>query len=159
MLAWLKELLRDKSLDPPPPRPAGWNKTLDDLDAEKRSLTGHEIHWAREYEREQLKAWARYPLDGEVYEALNEVEVTCMIYYSAPYGGGGKAKLPAGTRVKVKVNPRIDSEPISVSADTLEKERFKELLMPKKEYLASNYQDYDLFIKVARLNKDFKLVS
>jgi len=158
MLAWLKELLRDKSMDPPPPRPVGWNKTLEDLDAEKRSLTGHEMHWAREYEREQLKAWARFPLDGEVYEATQDVDVTYMIYYSAPYGGGGKGVLPAGTKVKVRLN-KIDPEPISVSADALEKERLKELLMPKQEYLASNYQDYGLFIKVARLNKEFKLVS
>lgn len=39
--------------------PEGWTKTIDDLVAEKRDLSGEEIAWARSYEREQLRSWAQ----------------------------------------------------------------------------------------------------
>ncbi|MGH9807842.1 MAG: hypothetical protein ACRD9W_11375 [Terriglobia bacterium] len=158
LMDWLKELLRDKGMDPPPPRPAGWNKTLDDLYAEKRSLSGHELSWASGYEQEQLRAWARFPKDDEVFEAVAEVEVSYITYYRAPYGGGGKGKLPAGTRVQVHVLEH-QPEPTGVSARPLEEVRIEELLVPENDRRSSNYDGYDLFIKVDKLNKEFRLVS
>lgn len=153
----LKETFRDKSLDPPPPRPAGWNKTLDDLYAENRSLSGHELSWAAAYEQEQLRTWARFPKDEEVYEAIGEVEVSYITYYRAPYGGGGKGRLPAGTRVQVHV-PDSEPEPTGVSAVALEEERIEQLLVPENERMSANYDGYDIFIKVAKLNREFKRV-
>jgi hypothetical protein len=157
-IAWLKETFRDKSMAPPPPRPEGWNKTLDDLYAENRSLSGDELSWASAYEQEQLRTWARFPKDDEVYEAVAEVEVSYITYYRSPYGGGGKGKLPAGTRVLVHV-PDSQAEPTGVSAVALEEEKIEELLVPENDRMSSNYDGYDLFIKVAKLNREFKLVS
>ena len=156
--SWLKEALRDKRLDPPPPAPAGWNKTLEDLDAEKRSLSGHEIHWAREYERGRLRDWARFPKDQEVFEAVKEATVSYVIHFRAPYGGGGNGTLPAATRVRVSAHAR-DPEPIGVAALPLDRDRVESLLVPEEERMASNYDGYELFIKVAQLNTEFRRIE
>lgn len=54
--------------------PPGWNKTLSDLFAESSDSRGPvgppETEWARAYKRSLLRPWARFPLDGEVYETL-----------------------------------------------------------------------------------------
>lgn len=156
LLAWLRELLRDKRLDPVP-RPQGWNKTLADLHAENRNLSGHEIAWAREYEREQLRTWARFPRDGEVFEATREVSLFYLVNWRGPYSGGGTGVLPAGTKLRVSVYAN-DPEPIGVYAVPLEEKLFEERLIPEPDRLSSKYGGYSLFINVSQLNREFALV-
>ena len=142
----------------PRPRPAGWNKTLSDLDAEKRSLSGEEIEWAREYEREQLRAWARFPKDGEVFEAVRELQVTYLIHWRAPYSSGGECRLPMGTRIRVSV-PAFDPQPIGVSAVPVEEKAMEQQLVPEADRSDSKYGGYSLSLNVARLNRDFQPVA
>jgi hypothetical protein len=102
--------------------PPGWTKTIDDLLAEKRNLSGEEIEWALSYEREQLLSWARFPRAGEVYELMADAEISYVTNWRAPFTGGGKGMLPGGTRVRIA--PEISGpEPIGVYADPLERER------------------------------------
>jgi hypothetical protein len=157
ILAWLKSLLDDT---PPPyrPRPAGWNKTLADLDAEKRSLSGEEIHWAREYDREQLRAWVRFPLNEEVFEATRDVPVTYIIDWRAPYSTGGDGVLPKGTRIRVSVLDG-DPEPVMVYAIPVDEKAIAELLIPEDDRNSSKYGGYNLRIEVAKLNKEFELID
>jgi hypothetical protein len=152
----LRGLLRDKRADLIP-RPVGWNKTLGDLDSENRTLSGHEIRWAREYEQEQLRSWARFPKDGEVFEALGPVTISYIVHYRAPYSGGGQGTLPAGTRLRVSVQAG-DPEPVGVYAIPVEEGKLEELLVPAEERLSSKYDGYHLFLHVAQLNREFKLV-
>jgi hypothetical protein len=56
-----------------PPR---WNKTIDDLMAEKRAISGDEIEWAR------------FPRDAEVFEAQADLKLHYLTHWSAPFTGG-----------------------------------------------------------------------
>jgi hypothetical protein len=157
ILAWLKNLLDDTPA-PFKPRPPGWNKTLADLDAEKRSLSGEEIHWAREYDREQLRAWARFPLNDEVFEATRDVRVTYLIDWRAPYSTGGEGMLPKGMRIRVSVHAG-DPEPVLVYATPLDEKAVAELLIPEDDRNSTKYGGYSLGVEVAKLNKEFKLID
>lgn len=140
-----------------PPRPHGWNKTLDDLMAEHRMVSGQELSWARAYEQEQLRAWARFPRDGEVHEAAMDCEVTFLTHWAAPYTGGGKAKLPAGARIRVAVLPG-DPEPIAVAAEPLDDGSLERELVPEAERTSAKYGGFSLSVGVAELNRSFRLV-
>jgi hypothetical protein len=144
--------------DETPPRPAGWNKTLDDLTAENRSLSGHEIEWAREYQREQLRSWARFPNDGERFEAVTETEVTYQIDWRGPYGTGGKGMLPAGSVIRVAI-PEGSVEPVGVYADPVDEKAVELLLIPENDRNSTSYNGFSLFLGVDQLNKDFRLLD
>jgi hypothetical protein len=112
--------------------PKGWSKTLDDLFAEKRHVSGEEIEWARTYERNELRSWARFPR--------------------------GKGLLRKGTRVRISVHTS-DPEPIGVYADPLEKALVEAALVPEADRIDAKYAGFSLFIKTAELNKLFRIVS
>lgn len=143
---------------PARPRPAEWDRTIDDLMAEKRTISTEELEWARSYERDKLRAWVRFPRDGEVFEANGEIEVDYLTHWQAPYTGSGKGKLPKGTRVKVSVSQR-DPEPIRVYAQPIEYLRFENELVPAAERSAAKYGGFSLSIPVAQLNTDFHLAA
>jgi hypothetical protein len=77
-----------------------WTKTLANLVAESnetRSVVGPpETAWARAYERPLLRPWARSPLDGDVYEALEDTPIKFLTHWRAPFTGGGEGTLPEG---------------------------------------------------------------
>lgn len=139
------------------PRPTEWNKTLDDLSAENRSLSGEEMEWARQYEREQLRGWARFPKHDECFEALREMPVTYILHWRNPYASGGTGTLAKGERIRVGVHAHV-TEPLVVDAMPLEEQRFAERFIPEVDRLSSNYGGYSLSLKVDALNRDFRLV-
>jgi len=153
--SWFKEQLG--AMPERKPRPAGWNKTFADLDAEKRSLSFHEIEWAREYERELLRSWARFPKDGDLYEALADMPVTFSIHWRNPTGSSGKGILPKGTVVRASV-PAGVAEPVGVQVVPVEEKRIEALLVPEHDRLASSYGGFSLTFHVSQLNKEFRLV-
>jgi hypothetical protein len=154
-------LLRISGFGPEPeprPRPPDWTKTLADLDAEKRSLTGEEIEWARDYEKEQLRSWVRFPQNDELYEAIHDAKVSYMIDWRAPYATGGEGILPQGTQIRVSVFAG-DLEPIAVHALPVELKRIEELLIPADDRNSTKYGGYDVVVGTAQLNKDFRLIT
>jgi hypothetical protein len=136
-----------------PPR---WNKTIDDLMAEKRAISGDEVEWARDYERSQLRPWARFPRDAEVFEAQADLKLDYLTHWSAPFTGGGSCVIRKGTRIRVSVPP-FDPAPIGVYAAPLDAALEKEIV-PEADRLAANYGGFSLFVKTAQLNKDFRPV-
>jgi hypothetical protein len=138
--------------------PKGWTKTVEDLVAEKRDLSGEEIAWARSYEREQLRSWARFPRPGEVYELCVDAQITYLIHWLAPFTGGGKGMLPKGARVRV-AQVISEAEPISVGAEPLEKAQVEAVLIPESERNDEKYGGFSLSIRTAELNKLFRLVE
>lgn len=136
--------------------PPGWNKTLDDLMAEKRTVGGDEIEWAREYERAQLRSWVRFPRDGEVFEAQSDLRLDYITHWAAPFSGGGSCTISKGTRVRVAV-PAFDPQPVGVYAAPLDAALEKEIV-PEEERAAAKYGGFSLFVKTAQLNKDFRQV-
>jgi hypothetical protein len=137
--------------------PPGWSKTIEDLIAENRSISGEEIEWARRFEREELKSWARFPRPGEIYELINDAEISYVTHWSAPFTGGGKGLLRGGTRVCI--GDIGEAEPIGVYADALEKLRIEAELVPEADRKADLYGGYSLSIKTAELNRLFRLVG
>jgi hypothetical protein len=141
--------------------PPGWTKTIADLAAElkesRRPMGPPETEWARAYERSLLRPWARFPLDGEVYEALEDTPVGFLTHWRAPFTGGGDGILPKGTRVRVKVFDWI-REPISVYADPLDGPRIESLLVSEEDRNTAKYDGFSLSIPTADLNKLFRLV-
>jgi hypothetical protein len=73
-----------------PPAPPGWNKTLADLMAEvdsglRQSVGSPEMDWARDYERSLLPSDTRFPCEGEVYEALDDILVDYLTSWATPW--------------------------------------------------------------------------
>ena len=138
--------------------PPGWSKTLDDLLAEKRNISREETEWACTYEREKLKSWVRFPRPGEVYELINDAEISYVTHWSAPFTGGGKGVLRRGTRIRIG-DGIGDPEPIGVYADAVEERRIEVELVPEADRKADSYGGYSLFIKTAELNRLFRIVE
>jgi hypothetical protein len=120
------------------------------------TLTAEEIEYAREYERRLLKAWARFPKHGEIYESLRDVHVRFTTQWRAPFTGGGEGVLPAGVRVRVEVH--FTDEPVAVPGIVLD-ERVEALLVPAEDRNAPKYGGYALSLSTEQLNQDFRLVS
>jgi hypothetical protein len=156
ILAWLYRLCGGYT--EPGPRPPDWKKTLDDLSAENRSLSGEEIEWARQYERDELRSWARFPKNDEVFEATCDAEVSYLIDWGGPGATGGKGRLPRGTRIRVSVHAG-DAEPIGVNATPLDEALIGERLIPEDDRSSSTYRGYGLSLHVAQLNREFALVQ
>lgn len=87
--------------------PPGWNKTHADLTAELHSgkrakIVREEMEWATQYEQSQLPPDIRFPKVGEIYEALEDMDVQFEIYFAAPVTNNGNGRLFKGERVKIK---------------------------------------------------------
>ena len=112
--------------------PVGWTKTLAELMAEckeqRRSIGPSETDWTRAYERSLLCKWVQFPMDGDIYEALDETPVNFLTHWAAPFTGGGSGILPKGTQVRVEVFS-IEPEPIAVCAQPLEREAIEARLV------------------------------
>jgi hypothetical protein len=138
--------------------PPGWSKTLTELLAEKSNVSGEEIEWARTFEREQLRSWARFPRPGDLYELSSDAEISFVTHWGAPFTGGGKGVLRKGTLVRVSAGS-ADPEPIGVYADPLERSRVEAELVPETDRQAEDYAGFSLSIKTAELNQIFCLVE
>ena len=139
------------------PRPADWKTTLTELSAEKRSHSAEEIRWAREFERDQLRTWARFPKDGDLYEALRDLPVRYLIHWKAPYATGGEAYVATGSRVRASV-PAGDPEPIGVYTTPVDEKLFAAKFIPESDRTSGKFGGYSVFLYVAQLNRDFRLV-
>src|SRR5262245_15374932 len=123
-----------------------------------RPVPMSELNPAFEREKASLRAWARFPRDGEVYEALRDIEVDFVTHWSAPFTGGGKGRLPAGTHVRVIVLSD-DPEPIGVYAKAVNRPTLEQELVPAADRHAEKYAGFSLCIDTDSLNQDFRLVE
>ncbi len=142
--------------------PTGWHKTLAELLREaqeaRRPVGPPEVEWARSYERSLLRPWARFPLNGETYEALEDTPVSYLTHWRGPFTDGGSGTLPKGTRVRVQVIDLMP-EPIAVSAQPLERDAIERLLVPETVRKTPKYDGFSLSISTADLNRRFRLIA
>jgi hypothetical protein len=143
--------------------PDGRHKTVADLSVEveqglRTSLGSPEVDWALAYERSLLRPWVRFPLDGDIYEAVHDTPLSFMTQWRAPYTGGGSGMVPRGTRVRVTVLGSVP-EPIQVYASPLEADVIERLLVPEADRRSATYNGFILSISTADLNKLFRLVQ
>lgn len=145
-----------------PPRPEGWKLTLADLMNEietgkRESLEPHELDWARDYERSLIPETMRFPRKGDVYEALQDMEVDFMTAWAAPFTGGGKAVMRKGDRVLVESEPS-DPRPIGSYAEAMEYRALEERMVPKSDRNAPGYGGFYFYFSTVDLNTKFVLV-
>lgn len=141
--------------DSPPSR-----KTISELVSEAQAgrwVAPWEYDRAREYERDSLRAWARFPLDGDAYQAVRDAEVHYTTYWRAPFTGGGLSTLPTGTEVRVVVDPD-DPEPLVVEVTVLGRPNLEVEMVPESVRVAEKYNGFSVSIYTAVLNRDFRRV-
>jgi hypothetical protein len=145
----------------PPPAPPGWNKTIQDLfnEADKNgSVVGPpEVDWARDYERSFIPAGTRFPKKGDVYEATEDVQVSYLTSWSAPFTGGGTGTLKRGERVIVEHNMLLH-RPVSVYAKPTDYTAVEERMVPESDRANKKYAGFYLRLKTADLGRNFRLV-
>ena len=139
-----------------------WRKTLADLEAEmaagrRRMVNRKEMDLAIAYERRRMPKGLRFPRQGEVYEALEDVQISYLTAYHAPCTGGGKAVLPKGECVSVCEHR--DEKPISVNCHPLRYDELHDTIVPREERENPLYCSYYFCIRTTTLNKSFRLVA
>jgi hypothetical protein len=140
--------------------PAGWSKTIRDLLKERSlgAIRPEEFEWARSYEKAELRKWARFPKAGDRYEAISDTQVDYLISWRAPLTSGGSGVLPQGTVIQV-ADTILESDPISIYAEALEKEKIEAILVPRQDVRSSKYIGYYLAVYTADLNNHYRLLS
>jgi hypothetical protein len=146
-----------------PPAPLGWNKTLSDLLAEvksgrRRSIQSPEADWALDYARSLLPENMRFPHQGDVYEALEDVRIDYMTMWSKPFSDGGDALFPRGERVSIPFEPP-DPRPLRVYANPLDYPRIENLMVPVAIRNDASYAGFHLSISTLTLSNSFRLVD
>jgi hypothetical protein len=150
-------------MDPVPPRPTDWNKTIDDLMQEmtaglRKEIRQRELDWAREYSRSLIPDGLRYPRKGDLYESLVDQPICYMTAWSAPYTGGGDSTILAGERVWIDNEPS-EEKPIGVYAMPIEYDKLETRMVPAEDREAGNYNGFYLFIDTKVLLEKFRLLD
>ena len=140
-----------------PPAPLGWNKTIKDLVSEQKFVGYPEIEWARQYERSLLPADTRFPRHGDLYEAIDDVELDYLTQWRAPYTGGGTATLKRGERVLV--GSADDPAPLGVYAAPQNYKEVESRIIPEAERTHYKYDGFSFWISTRDLNAKFRLVA
>ena len=144
-----------------------WNRLFDKLKmrikikqliAENRVSSAKELNQTEDYERSMLGNDFRYPHDGEVYEAITDVEIHYLTHWSAPYTGGETFVLKQGERIIVEVSDH-NPKPISVYAKSTQIERLEREIIPEETRTSEKYGGYSLGIKCTKLKKHFRLID
>lgn len=167
MVGWIKKLFsknRNQAVEhSPKERPAAWNLTLDDLFAEmeagKRSSVGSpEGDWAREYEISLLPEGTRFPEKGDLYEALEDMSISYLTAWAAPYTGDGKTVLFKGERIWIESEPR-DETALGSYALPVEYEMLEKRMVPEEQRNDPKYGGFYFFFKTTELNEKFILIK
>jgi hypothetical protein len=138
--------------------PKNWNKTTKELFSEDRDLSDKEIRWAIAYEREMIRDKVRFPINGEIYEAIEDVTMEYITHWKVPMTCDGEFILKKNTRIKIVIVDE-DPEPISVYADAVEYEELEKEIIPDEIRNDERYNGFSLGIDTIDLNKYFKLIQ
>jgi hypothetical protein len=143
---------------------ATWSRAVSAIRAAKHRLAPpREVHPKRRSRPPSppqipaLPEGARYPREGYIYEATDDVPIMYLThYFDLPYTGGGDAILPKGERVRVA---HVRGEkPLGVSCDPLRYDELHARIVSEEERASDLYRGYHLAITTADLNTSFRLV-
>jgi len=146
------------------PAPPGWNKTLDDLIAERKrgkrtvGISNDEISWARDYERSLLPSNTVFPRAGQLWEAIAECDVRVHYIFATAASSSGAGKLASGERVRI-LKGRNEPKPIHVSFLPVRHVDLLASLVPEDVRREPLYTGYVLSVKTAYFNKYFGLIE
>ncbi len=144
-----------------PPAPPGWNKTMADLSAEmqrgeRREIGWPESQWAVDYERSLLPPDTRYPRDGDIYEALQDMTVSCFISRAAPFTDAREGLLRQGEQVVVE--SAGSDRPITVYATPVHARAVQARMVPWWIRFMPGYAGMYFALDTRDLNTRFRLV-
>jgi len=143
--------------------PKGWNLTISDLmkemkEGKRKSVGSPEADWAREYARSRIPETYRFPKKGDLYECMQDQEVTYMTSWSAPFTGGGKSILFKGERIWVDSEPN-DPKPIGTYALPTEYDKLEKRMVPEEDRTNQKYGGFYFHFDTMALNEKFRLIE
>jgi O-acetyl-ADP-ribose deacetylase (regulator of RNase III) len=135
-------------------------KTVDELfDEVKKGKTvcGKEMENARKLSKALMPTGLLFPKGGEVFEAVQDVQVIYFTHFMAPYTHGDKAKLLKGERVIIS-KPNQD-KPLGYYCYPINANEVEERIIPSSDKNDPAYDGFSLSIDTKSLNKDFKRIE
>lgn len=130
----------------------------DEFEAGKRSeISREDIELAKAYEKKRMPLNIRYPVEGDIYEALQDCEIDYLTTHLAPFTGGGQAMLPRGERVRV--SELSEQKPLSVYCAPVNYDLMHDRIVPVGERASPNYLGYYFSIDTLDLNRCFRRVE
>ena len=132
-------------------------KTVDELFDEVikgKSVSGKAFDNARKLSKALMPTGLFYPNGGEVFEAVQDVQISYLTHFMAPYTGGDKAKLLKGERVIVS-KPNQD-KPLGYYCYPINADEVEDRIIPYSDKNDPAYKGFSLSIDTKSLNTDFK---
>lgn len=137
-------------------------KTIDELfqelkDGKRQTIGGKTLDNARKLTNALMPKGLFYPVGGEVFEALHDVEISYLTHFMAAYTGGGKAKLLAGERIIIS-KPN-QAKPTGYYCEATNYMDIENRIVPYSDSGNPAYNGYSLSIDTIILNRDFKQIE
>lgn len=137
-------------------------KTIDELFAElkvgkRTSINEKELENGRKLSKALMPTGLFYPKGGEVFETIQDTEISYLTHFMAPYTGGDKGTLLKGERILI-VKPSQD-RPLSYYSNPINADEVEERIIPKSDKSDPAYDGFSLSIDTKLLNSNFKQIE
>jgi O-acetyl-ADP-ribose deacetylase (regulator of RNase III) len=135
-------------------------KTVEELFAKVKkgkSVSGKAMDNARKLSKALMPTGLFYPTGGEVFEAIQDTQISYLTHFMAPYTGGDKTKILKGERVIVS-KPNQERQ-LSYYCYPIESNEIENRIIPLSDRDDPAYNGYSLSIDTKSLNRDFKQIE
>ncbi len=135
-------------------------KTVDKLFDEVKkgkSVSGKVFENARKLSKALIPTRIFYPKGGEVFEGMQDVQISYLTHFMAAYTGGDKTKLLKGERVIVS-KPNQD-KPLGYYCYPINATEIEDRIIPFSDKDDPAYNGFSLSIDIKSLNKDFQQIE
>ena len=135
-------------------------KTVDELlDEVKKGkmVSGQAMENARKLSKALLPTGLFYPKGGEVFEAIQDVEISYLTHFMAPYTGGDKVKLLK--RERIIISKPSQDKPLGYYCYPINADEVEERIIPYSDKNDPAYNGFSLSIDTKSLNNDFKQIE
>ena len=137
-------------------------KTIDELfqemkEGKRRTIEGKTLDNARKLTQALMPKGLFYPKGGEVFEAIQDVQISYLTHFMAPYTGGEKTKLLRGE--KIIVSKPNQNKPLSYYCYPINAAEIENRIIPFSDKADPAYNGFSLSIDTKSLNKDFKQIE
>jgi len=135
-------------------------KTVEELfDEVKKGKTvnGKPMENARKLSKAVLPIGLFYPKGGEVYEAIQDIQISYLTHFMAPFTGGDKAKLLKGERVIVSKSNQ--AKPLGYYCYPINDNEIEHRIISDSDKNDPAYNGFSLSIDTKSLNSYFKQVE
>jgi len=135
-------------------------KTVEELFNEVKkgkTVCGKAMENARKLSKALMPTGLFYPKGGEVFEAVQDVQISYLTHFMAPYTGGDKAKLLKGERVIV--SKPSQEKPLSYYCHPINAAETENQIIPFSDKDDPAYNGFSLSIDTKSLNNNFKQIE